>query len=377
MAGKKKIRTELRKNRAPRARQGDWTRRAFDGQLDDGGLPAAERLSGKGELTRKRTVVADELPQGAAHRLGVQREVDSSAGLAGRVLSVHGLTCRVQTAAGRLYSCVTRRLLKTLATEERQPVVCGDRVQFRLADDNEGLIERVEPRYGLLSRASKGRAHVVAANVDQVLIVASVAEPALKLHLIDRYLVCCEQQRLTPVICLNKVDLIDPANLQPQIGVYAQAGYRVLLVSTVGGQGVDAVREQLAGRETAVVGQSGVGKSSLLNAVEPGLNLRTGAVSAENEKGRHTTTTAQLLPLSDGGYVVDTPGVRQLQLWDVAPAEVAGFFRDLRPLVSHCRYPDCTHAHEEECAVKSAVADGWLDLRRYESYLHLLAGDDR
>jgi ribosome biogenesis GTPase len=124
-----------------------------------------------------------------------------------------------------------------------------------------------------------------------------------------------------------------------------------------------------------VAGQSGVGKSSLLNAVEPGLGLRVGEVSEENQKGKHTTTSARLIPLAAGGYVVDTPGIRQFQLWDVIPEEVAGYYRDLRPYVNLCRYPDCTHTHEADCGVKNAVADGRLDVRRYESYCHLFAGD--
>ena len=131
----------------------------------------------------------------------------------------------------------------------------------------------------------------------------------------------------------------------------------------------------LAGRESVVAGQSGVGKSSLLNAVDPNLELRRRAGQRRTAKGRHTTTTARLLPLCCGGYVVDTPGIRQFQLWDVIPEEVAGFFRDLRPYVSRCRFPDCTHTHEDDCAVKDAVADGRLDERRYESYCHLFAGD--
>jgi ribosome biogenesis GTPase len=118
-----------------------------------------------------------------------------------------------------------------------------------------------------------------------------------------------------------------------------------------------------------------VGKSSLLNAVEPGLDLRVQTVSDESQKGRHTTTTAELIPLSFGGYVVDTPGIRQFQLWDVIPEEVAGFFRELRPYVSRCRFPDCTHTHEDDCAVKDAVADGWIDTRRYESYVQIRSGD--
>jgi ribosome biogenesis GTPase / thiamine phosphate phosphatase len=139
---------------------------------------------------------------------------------------------------------------------------------------------------------------------------------------------------------------------------------------------MDRLKQALSGKASVVAGQSGVGKSSLLNAIDPGLSLRVGAVSQDNQKGRHTTTTARLWPLAIGGYVVDTPGIRQFQLWDVIPAEVGGYFRDLRPYINHCRFPNCTHTHEAACAVKNAVADGWLDVRRYESYCHLLAGDD-
>jgi ribosome biogenesis GTPase len=169
---------------------------------------------------------------------------------------------------------------------------------------------------------------------------------------------------------------VNAADLMPLVGVYAQLGYEVQLVSAATGFGVEALRERVAGAESVIAGQSGVGKSSLLNAIEPGLALRVQTVSEESQKGRHTTTTAELLPLAIGGFVVDTPGIRQFQLWDVIPEEVAGYFRELRPYVSRCRFPDCTHTHEEPCAVKDAVADGWIDARRYESYVQIQAGDD-
>jgi ribosome biogenesis GTPase len=248
-------------------------------------------------------------------------------------------------------------------------------VLFRPANKQEGIIERIEPRYGVLSRESRGRRHVIVANVDQLVIVASAAEPYLKPHLIDRFLVSAEQANLQACICINKIDLIDPATLEPLVGVYSQMGYRVLRVSAKTGIGMARLKRLLSGRQSAVAGQSGVGKSSLLNAVEPGLGLMVAAVSAESQKGRHTTTTARLLPLASGGYVVDTPGIRQFQLWDIIPQEVAGCFRDLRPFVNQCEFPDCTHTHEDGCAVKNAVADGWLDVRRYESYRHMFAGD--
>jgi ribosome biogenesis GTPase / thiamine phosphate phosphatase len=158
--------------------------------------------------------------------------------------------------------------------------------------------------------------------------------------------------------------------------VYNQLGYRTLQVSAAKRWGIAALTELIRERSSAFTGQSGVGKSSLLNIIEPGLGLRVQEVSGESEKGKHTTTTAELIPLSIGGFVVDTPGIRQFQLWDVIPEEVAGFFRELRPYVSHCRYPDCTHTHEEPCAVKDAVADGLIDARRYESYLQIHAGDE-
>jgi len=182
--------------------------------------------------------------------------------------------------------------------------------------------------------------------------------------------------RIEPIVCINKVDLIDPADLQPFAGVYGQMGYRVLLVSASTGQGMDLLRRLLANKQSVVAGQSGVGKSSLLNAVEPELALKVGEVSSENQKGKHTTTVARLIPLAIGGYVVDTPGIRQFQLWDVVPEEVAGLYRDIRPYVSRCRFPNCSHTHEAACAVKDAVADNRLDARRYESYCHLRAGDD-
>jgi ribosome biogenesis GTPase len=291
------------------------------------------------------------------------------------VLSVHGLTSTVEGPDGRHYQCATRRILKTLSTDQRHVVAAGDLVLFRLANEDEGVIERIEPRHGILSRASRGRQHVIVANVDQLLIVGTAAEPYLKPNLIDRFLITAEKTQIRPIICINKIDLIDPAELMPIVGVYSQLGYEVLLVSAKTGFGIARLASRLAGRQSVISGQSGVGKSSLLNAIEPGLALRVGAVSTESQKGQHTTTTARVLSLARGGYVVDTPGLRQFQLWDVIAEEVAGYYRDLRPYVSLCRFPNCTHTHEEDCAIKNAVADGWIDARRYESFCQVLEGD--
>jgi ribosome biogenesis GTPase len=372
---KRQVRANFRKNRATPAR--DRIRAdgldPNDATLDD----AATRQSvrGKGDLTRKRTVADAEIGEDDAGDAYLLPSIDRTVCRLGRVLRVQGLNSTVQFDDGTLRRCATRRLLKTLSTDQRHVVAAGDLAWVRPEGAHEGIIERIEPRRGVLSRTSRGRQHVLVANVDQVLAIVSAAEPRLKPHLIDRYLVTGEKSGVESVICINKVDLVDPAELQPLVGVYSQLGYRVLLVSAVRGWNIEPLRRLLIGRQSAVAGQSGVGKSSLLNAIQPGLELRVQSVSAENEKGRHTTTTAELIPLVGGGYVVDTPGIRQFQLWDVIPAEVAGYFRELRPYVSKCRYPNCTHTHEEPCAVKDAVADGYIDVRRYESYLQMLEDD--
>ena len=364
----------MRKNRSVRTRDKDLTRGFDPGDESLEDLETRQRISGKGELSRKRTIVGAEVIEDASGRI-VLPPIDPDVCRLGRVLRVQGLTCTVQLEDGSLRECVIRRLLKTLSTEQRHVVVAGDQVWFRPEGDSDGIIERVEPRHGVLSRTSRRRQHLLVTNVDQVLVVASAAKPRLKPNLIDRYLVTAEKARIEPIVCINKVDLVSSADLQPTVGVYSQLGYRVLLLSATKGWGIDTLGRLLQGRETVFTGQSGVGKSSLLNAVEPGIELCVRSVSRGTQKGRHTTATAQLIPLSNGGYVVDTPGVRQFQLWDVIPKEVAGYFRDVRPFVSKCRYPDCTHAHEQPCAVKDAVADGMIDARRYESYLQIIESD--
>ena len=331
-----------------------------------------ERVSGKGELTRKRTVIGSDARPEDESGLDVRLNDHNESLRFGRVLSVHGLRSRVRGDDGQVYLCIVRQLLKSLSTDQRNVVATGDRVGFTAESLDSGMIERIEPRHGVLSRTSKGRQHVIVTNVDYLLIVASCAQPGLKPALIDRYLLTAEQYGFRPLICLNKIDLVDPTALQQIAGVYAQVGYRVLMTSAETGVNIEYLRALLAGKQTAIAGQSGVGKSSLLNAIEPSLALRVGQVSQENEKGKHTTTAATLIPLASGGAVIDTPGIRQFQLWDITASEVAALMPDLRPYVSKCRYPDCLHVNEEECAVKDAVADARIDARRYDSYCHLI-----
>jgi ribosome biogenesis GTPase len=203
----------------------------------------------------------------------------------------------------------------------------------------------------------------------------ALVEPDLKPHLIDRYIAVAQQGGLVPIICLNKADLVPPEPLQPLIGQYAQLGITILLTSAVTGLGVERLRTLLRDRATVFSGQSGVGKSSLLNALQPGLTLAVREVSDVNQKGRHTTSNAQLFRLEGGGWVVDTPGVRQLQLWDIRPEEVEGFFPEFRPFVTLCSFPDCSHTHEVGCAIQRAVERHFINSQRYVSYRGMF--DDR
>jgi ribosome biogenesis GTPase len=376
MTKSRKLRVDFRKNRSSRRRSGDLTRAVEANPEHAADLAASERISGKGELTRRRTVVtpASAAPlqdPGNADRAAGAPPVGG--GWRGQVLHVHGLESFVRAADGTVVRCTTRRVLRTLATDQRHPVAAGDWVRAS-GDAGGGVIQSVEPRRNSLCRSSRGRRHVIVANVDQAIIVGSAAMPDLKAGLLDRLVVAAEASGIRPIICINKADLVDPATLVPLAGVYARMGYPVVLCSTVTGMGLGRLRHEVAGRVTAIVGQSGVGKSSILNAIDPALALPVAEVSRDNEKGRHTTTTARLIPHSGGGTFVDTPGVRQFQLWEIVPAEVPAAFRDLRPLANLCRFPDCSHSHEAGCAVKHAVADGLLDTRRWESCSHLAAG---
>ncbi len=372
MARKKnnKIRIEFRKKHQSQVRDADLTD-GYRADREDIDTVSSERVSGKGERTRHRTVKGNLDPTDRDTLGNVHLEVDKGT-IAGLVLRMHGLESIVKGGDGKIYRCSLRRVLKNVATDQRHVLVAGDQVRIQRTSGDQAWIVRIEPRKSTLSRMSKQRRHMIASNVDQLLIVTSAAQPALKPNLIDRLLATAEQNGLDACICINKCDLIDVTKLQPIIGTYAQMGYRVALLSATKGWGIPMLRALTKDKCSVVVGQSGVGKSSILNALEPGFRQRVQAVSSENDKGKHTTTTAEVFPLSIGGSFIDTPGVRQFQLWDIIASELSGLFRDIRPFASNCRYPDCTHLHENGCAVKDAVADGRLDARRYDSYCQIM-----
>ena len=252
------------------------------------------------------------------------------------------------------------------------PLAVGDRMRLSLQPTGEGLLDGVEPRRGgKLSRKAagdRGLEQVVAANVDQLVAVAATVEPPLNRGLLDRLVVSAEHGEMDVVVCVNKTDLAQPGEFDGLLAVYRRLGYAALATSALRGDGVDELRRVLKDKTSVFSGASGVGKSALLNAAQPGLALRVGEVSAATGKGRHTTSAVSLLPLDFGGYVVDTPGIREFALYDLERDELKHCFPEMAEMFGQCRFGDCSHLHEPECAVVAAVEAGRIDPVRYESY---------
>jgi ribosome biogenesis GTPase len=254
----------------------------------------------------------------------------------------------------------------------------GDTVQITVLRDGSGVIEEVEERKRAIVRLDPrpqgDYQQVLLANPDQAVFVFACAHPSPRLRMLDRFLVIAEKQMIPAVIVANKIDLLDdPKDI---FGLYEEIGYRVLYTSTKTEGGIEDLKSALAGKISAFAGPSGAGKSSLLNAMQPGLGLAVSEISKAMNKGKHTTVTRQLFPLEGGGYVADTPGWKSLALWDTEPEEIDGYFPELRELVQHCQFNDCTHTHEPGCAVRRALEEGKIHQERYESYLRLRAGQD-
>jgi ribosome biogenesis GTPase / thiamine phosphate phosphatase len=294
----------------------------------------------------------------------------------------------VRSAFGGVYEVelhqegVVEAMLRGRLKQEQRTgdaVVVGDRVEVMRHEDGAHTIERVWERETELARKAPGgggrRAKVLAANVDQIVVVFAVTRPTPRLRMVDRFLVLAESNELDAVVVANKTDLGTAEELEA-FRVYEAIGYPVLYTSARTGEGVDVLRDRLCGRISALAGPSGAGKSSLLNAVEPGLSLRTGAVSRAVGKGRHTTVSARLIPLASGGHVADTPGLREIGLWGIEPADLDLYFPEFRAHLDACRFGrSCSHTHEPECAVRAAVEAGSIPGPRFESYQALLADD--
>ena len=259
----------------------------------------------------------------------------------------------------------------------------GDYVKLRRLDADNGLIEEILPRQNSISRREAGSKEkkqlqqTMLANLDQVVLVFATAQPEPHFAMLDRYLVICESAGLRAIVCINKLDLPHETRVEESAALYERLGYTVAWTSSQTGDGVDGLRALLRTHTSLFTGPSGVGKSSLVNAIEPGMALRTGLISDATGKGRHTTTGSQLYPLSGGGWLADSAGIRELAAWNVPPDEVAECFVEFRPYLNECLYSDCQHMSEDGCAIRQAVADGIIDAARYKSYTRIVTQEER
>jgi ribosome biogenesis GTPase len=376
---KKPKRKKIKDHRKPKiVRDRSWKTRVLRGEIEevDLELPRTERIVPRGreeDRVKVWTKIEEELKVAEEEPTTREREVPPE--------WQTGIVTQISTSlyhvdlGDRTILCGVRGSLTATNTGYTNVVAVGDQVMVSLGSAGHGVIEDVLPRRTALARPdvfNPDLGQIIVANVSQVLIVASWEEPALWLELIDRYLIAAAEGGIKPLICLNKIDLAyDEADYRDEMEPYEELGYTVLYTSFLTGQGIDALREELVGNETVVAGVSGVGKSSLLMAVQPDLELRVEEVSDYSGEGRHTTTQVSLLKLDEGGYVVDTPGIRELGLITVHRHELVLYFPEIAALVSRCQFNDCTHTVEPGCAVIEAVEEGDIALSRYESYLNI------
>ena len=298
--------------------------------------------------------------------------------LSGLIIRAQSGFFTVETGEG-LFVCQLRGRLKQ-GPRTGDLAAIGDHVLITVLEDGSGMIEKIEERKQAIVRLDprpQGEyQQILLANADQAVFVFACAHPEPKLRMLDRFLVIAEKQEIPAVIVANKVDLIGSEGATELFGLYPQLGYPVIYTSAKTEQGVEDLRSALASKISALAGPSGVGKSSLLNAMQPGLGLEVDEVSKALDKGVHTTVVRQMFPLAGGGYVADTPGWKSLALWDTEPEEIDGYFPELRERVAYCKFSDCTHIHEPGCAVLTAMERGEVHPERYDSYLRLRAGEE-
>ncbi len=309
------------------------------------------------------------------------RKEDDASGTLGCVCGFQGTFTLVRTEDGSELLCEVRSALKKMMRGVKTPLCVGDNIRFDTSDNDDaidGIITALLPRHNQLARTdSHNRAlqHVFAANIDFLVIVASLAMPDLRCPLVDRYLITAHYNSITPIIVINKCDLDETGHdADSVITAYKKLGYAVFATVADAGhtRGITELQQHLSGKTCVFAGQSGVGKSSLINAMYPGFAIRVGVVSDIQQKGKHTTTASRSYIFNDHTTLIDTPGIREFGIPDVTAVDTALYFPEIAPLQSACRYPDCSHSHEPDCAVKNAVENGDIHQQRYESYLSII-----
>jgi ribosome biogenesis GTPase len=368
-------RKSIKPNRKPkRVRDKSWKTSVLRGEIEpDLEMPQTERVVPRGreeDRVKLWTKVEEELQ--SETEADVHLEDIPEDWQKGVVTQVSTSLYHVDLG-DQVTLCAVRGSLSASQTGYTNIVAVGDEALVSLDPSGDGVIERILPRRTVLARPdviNPDMSQIIVSNVDQVLIVSSWEEPTLWLELLDRYLIAAEEGKLTPLICLNKVDLAQSVReCRTEMAIYRKLGYTVILTSIVTGRGIEELRTHLVGKQTVLAGRSGVGKSSLLMAVQPDLELRVAEVSDYSGEGRHTTSQVSLLKLDGGGYVVDTPGIRELGLITVHRHELVLYFPEIAALVGQCQFNNCSHTQEPGCAVIEAVEKGKIAWSRYASYL--------
>ena len=299
----------------------------------------------------------------------------------GTVVRSTGSAYTVRTDDGQLVECRLKGRMRLRGSRSTNPVAVGDRVVFS-SDGRDFVISEVCDRRNYIVRRSTNlskETHVIAANVDQALLVTTINHPETSTVFIDRFLASAEAYGVETIIAFNKTDIYNAdemAELDYREAVYQHIGYRTIRLSSTTGEGIDDLRQILHGKLTAIAGHSGVGKSTLINTLEPGLDIRTSAISEANNSGRHTTTFAEMHHLAFDADIIDTPGIRGFGIINIERGETAHYFRDIFSFRTDCRFPNCTHTHEPGCAVARAVEEGRIAPTRFESYLNIMAEEE-
>ena len=302
----------------------------------------------------------------------------------GIVVKSTGSWYEVMKPSGEIINCRLKGKFRLQGLKHTNPVTVGDKINYEMEPNSEnGVIFSIEPRKNYIIRKSSNlskQTHIIASNIDQAILMVTIAFPTTSLGFIDRFLVTAEAYHIPTTIIFNKVDLCTNGLedvLQETIDLYhKKVGYAYLKTSVNDKTGLDEVKELLQNKTTLVAGHSGVGKSSLLNAIEPNLNLRTGIISKTSFNGQHTTTFAQMHPLSFGGFIIDTPGIREFGVVDLNNAELSHYFKEMKPFIGKCKFNNCQHIHEPQCAVLEALEAGQIPAERYQSYLSIMANED-